>query len=159
LFVKGPNIMLGYLDQARPGEIVAPEGGWHDTGDIVALDDDGYLAIRGRAKRFAKIGGETVSLTVVENCAGALWPEHAHAAVSLPDGRKGEQILLFTTNEAAARSDLVAWARNHGVTELAVPRRVVPVSEIPILGTGKTDYGRVAKMAAEIVETAPSAAR
>jgi acyl-[acyl-carrier-protein]-phospholipid O-acyltransferase/long-chain-fatty-acid--[acyl-carrier-protein] ligase len=135
LFVRGPNVMLGYIGAERPGEIVPPEGGWHDTGDVVALDEDGYLAIRGRLKRFAKIGGETVSLTVVENCASALWPDHAHAAIAVPDGRKGEAIVLATTNAAATRADLVAWVHNHGVPELAVPRRILIVNEIPVLGT------------------------
>ena len=158
LFVKGPNVMLGYLRAGRPGEIVAPADGWHDTGDVVSLDEDGYLAIRGRLKRFAKIGGEMVSLTVVENCASALWPDHAHAAVAVPDGRKGESIVLVTTNPEAAQGDLLVWVRNHGVPELAVPRRVIPVAEIPVLGTGKTDYASVAKIAAKNAEISPSPA-
>jgi acyl-[acyl-carrier-protein]-phospholipid O-acyltransferase/long-chain-fatty-acid--[acyl-carrier-protein] ligase len=83
LFVRAPNVMLGYMRPEKPGEIVPPPEGWHDTGDIVAFDADGFLAIRGRLKRFAKIGGETVSLTVVENCASALWPDHYHAAIAI----------------------------------------------------------------------------
>ncbi|HMI94943.1 MAG TPA: AMP-binding protein [Micropepsaceae bacterium] len=154
LMVKGPNLMLGYLHPDRPGELIPPPGGWHDTGDIVSIDEEGYLAIRGRLKRFAKIGGETVSLTVVENCASALWPDHAHAAVAIPDGRRGESIVLVTTNPDANRSDLLAWVRNHGVPELAVPRRVVPVTDVPVLGTGKTDYVTVAKIVTKDTETA-----
>ncbi|HYM17203.1 MAG TPA: AMP-binding protein [Micropepsaceae bacterium] len=157
LFVRGPNVMLGYMSAAKPGEIVPPVDGWHDTGDVVALDEDGYLAIRGRLKRFAKIGGETVSLTVVENCASALWPDHAHAAISVPDGRKGEAIVLATTNTAASRAELVAWVHNHGVPELAVPKRILAVSDIPVLGTGKTDYVGVAAMVTEQLETVPPA--
>lgn len=149
LFVRGANVMLGYLRPENPGQIVPPDGGWHDTGDIVSIDDDGYFVIRGRLKRFAKIGGETVSLTVVENCASALWPEHNHAAIALPGDRKGEQIVLVTTNPDAARADLVVWVQNHGVPELAVPRRVILVEEIPVLGTGKTDYQGVAKLVAQ----------
>jgi acyl-[acyl-carrier-protein]-phospholipid O-acyltransferase/long-chain-fatty-acid--[acyl-carrier-protein] ligase len=156
LFVKGPNIMLGYLSPSRPGEIAAPPGGWHDTGDVVSLDADGYIAIRGRLKRFAKIGGESVSLTVVENCASALWPDHAHAAITVPDGRKGESIVLVTTNPDAGRDDLLVWARNHGVPELAVPRRVMPVGDIPVLGTGKTDYVGVAKMVTDMTQPSVS---
>ena len=153
LMVKGPNVMLGYLDASRPGELVPPPGGWHDTGDIVSIDEDGYLAIRGRLKRFAKIGGETISLTVVENCASALWPDHAHAAIAVGDERRGESIVLVTTNSEANRSELIAWVRNHGVPELAVPRRVIPVTEVPVLGTGKTDYIGVAKIVAKTAET------
>jgi acyl-[acyl-carrier-protein]-phospholipid O-acyltransferase/long-chain-fatty-acid--[acyl-carrier-protein] ligase len=154
LMVKGPNVMLGYLHSDRPGELIPPAGGWHDTGDIVSIDEDGYLAIRGRLKRFAKISGETISLTVVENCASALWPDHAHAAVAVTDERRGESIVLVTTNPDANRSDLIAWVRNHGVSELAVPRRVIPVMDVPVLGTGKTDYFGVAKIVAKDTETA-----
>ena len=146
LFVRGPNVMLGYLRPEEPGKIHPPEGGWHDTGDIVYLDDKGYLSIRGRLKRFAKIGGESVSLTVVENCASALWPDDMHAAISLPDGRKGERIILLTTCAQANRADFVHWVQNHGVGELAVPREVMKIDEIPILGTGKTDYPGVTRL-------------
>jgi len=147
LHLRGPNIMLGYLRPDAPGKIVPPPDGWYNTGDIVAIDDDGFIAIRGRLKRFAKIGGEAVSLAVVENIAAALWPDNAHAAVALPDGRKGEQIVLVTDAKEAGRMEMVGWAQNHGVTELALPRRVVWVEAIPILATGKTDYVSVQKMA------------
>jgi acyl-[acyl-carrier-protein]-phospholipid O-acyltransferase/long-chain-fatty-acid--[acyl-carrier-protein] ligase len=152
LVIKGPNVMLGYLRPDAPGRIIPPPEGWHDTGDVVTVDDEGFIAIKGRLKRFAKIGGESVSLAVVESIASALWPEHSHAAVALPDGRKGEQIVLVTTNPEASRIDLVGWAHNHGVTELAVPRRFVHAAEIPVLGTGKTDYVKVQKM----VDASPS---
>ena len=147
LHVRGPNIMLGYIKPDAPGKIVPPEGGWHNTGDIVSIDEEGFVAIRGRLKRFAKIGGEAVSLAVVENIATALWPENAHAAVAVPDGRKGEQIVLVTDAPEARRVDMVGWAQNHGVTELALPRRVVLVNAIPHLATGKTDYVSVQRLA------------
>lgn len=146
LFVRGPNVMLGYLRPEEPGKIHPPEGGWHDTGDVVYLDEKGYLSIRGRLKRFAKIGGESVSLTVVENCASALWPDDMHAAISLPDGRKGERIVLITTCVKANRTDFVTWVQNHGVGELTVPRQIMKIDEIPILGTGKTDYPGVTRL-------------
>ncbi|HEU0095403.1 MAG TPA: AMP-binding protein, partial [Rhizomicrobium sp.] len=146
LYVRGPNIMLGYIRPDAPGVIVPPEGGWYNTGDVVAIDEDGFIAIRGRLKRFAKIGGETVSLAVVENIASALWPENAHAAVAVPDGRKGEQVVLVTDAKDADRIELVGWARNHGVSELTVPRRVLVVESIPLLATGKTDYVTVQKL-------------
>jgi acyl-[acyl-carrier-protein]-phospholipid O-acyltransferase/long-chain-fatty-acid--[acyl-carrier-protein] ligase len=149
LYVRGPNVMLGYIKPDAPGRIRPPEGGWHNTGDIVAIDEQGFIAIRGRLKRFAKIGGEAVSLAVVENIAAALWPDNAHAAVAMPDGRKGEQIVLVTDCENASRVDMVGWAQNHGVTELALPRRVVLVNAIPVLATGKTDYVSVQRMAEE----------
>jgi acyl-[acyl-carrier-protein]-phospholipid O-acyltransferase/long-chain-fatty-acid--[acyl-carrier-protein] ligase len=147
LVVKGPNVMLGYIRPDAPGRIVAPEGGWYDTGDVASIDEDGFIAIRGRVKRFAKIGGETVSLAVVENIAAAVWPDNHHAAVTIPDRAKGEQIVLVTDIAGAQRLDLVAWAQNHGVSELAVPRRVLVVEALPVLGTGKTDYVTVQKLA------------
>jgi acyl-[acyl-carrier-protein]-phospholipid O-acyltransferase/long-chain-fatty-acid--[acyl-carrier-protein] ligase len=101
------------------------------------------LTIRGRLKRFANVGGETVSLGVVENCASSLWPDTMHAAVVIPGERKGEEIALLTTNRQAKRTDLITWAQAHGVTELAVPRRIVYADEIPVLGTGKPDYRKV----------------
>jgi acyl-[acyl-carrier-protein]-phospholipid O-acyltransferase/long-chain-fatty-acid--[acyl-carrier-protein] ligase len=140
LFVRGPNVMLGYLTPEEPGKIRPPLEGWHDTGDVVTMDEERYLSIRGRLKRFAKIGGESVSLTVVENCASALWPDEMHAAIAIPDGRKGEQIVLVSTSAEANRTDFVSWVQNHGVGELAVPRHFLHVEEIPVLGTGKTDY-------------------
>lgn len=152
LYVRGPNMMQGYLSPQRPGEIVPLDQGWHDTGDVVSLDDEGFLSIRGRLKRFAKIGGETVSLTVVENCASALWPDHMHAAIALPDGRKGEAIVLVTTYPNANRADLQTWIQNHGVAELAAPRRIVHFDEIPVLGTGKTDYVRIQRTVIQMSE-------
>ena len=149
LFVKGPNVMLGYIKPERPGVIEPVPGGWHDTGDVVSIDEEGFIAIKGRLKRFAKIGGETVSLAVVESIASALWPDHSHAAISVPDGRKGEQIVLVTTAPDANRHDLVGWAHNHGVPDLAVPRRIVHVEAVPVLGTGKTNYVAVEKTVKE----------
>lgn len=152
LKVRGPNIMMGYLRASSPGRLEPPEDGWHDTGDIVAIDEDGFIRIRGRVKRFAKIGGEMVSLAVVENCASAIWPDHMHAAATLPDPRKGEQIVLLTDCPDANRSDILSWAQNHGVAELAVPRKILLVDEIPVLGTGKLDYGAVQRLARELSE-------
>lgn len=152
LYVRGPNVMLGYIKPDNPGVIEPPHGGWHDTGDVVAIDEEGFIAIKGRLKRFAKIGGETVSLSVVESCASALWPDYAHAAVAVPDGRKGEQIVLVTTCPDAKRTDLIGWVHNHGVPELAVPRRIIQVESIPVLGTGKTDYTKVQKTVKDSME-------
>jgi acyl-[acyl-carrier-protein]-phospholipid O-acyltransferase/long-chain-fatty-acid--[acyl-carrier-protein] ligase len=149
LHVSGPNIMLGYIMAEAPGVIVPPPEGWHDTGDVASIDEEGLITIRGRLKRFAKIGGEAVSLAVVENCAAALWPDHAHAAVAIADPRKGEQIVLVTDAQEAARPMIMAWAQHHGVSELAVPRRILIVPAIPVLGTGKTDYVRVQKLVQE----------
>jgi len=147
LFLRGPNVMQGYLSPDDP-EVVEPlAGGWHDTGDIVDIDKDGYVSILGRMKRFAKIGGEMVSLTAVEGLASAVWPEARHAVVCIPDPRKGEKLVLVTDRRDADVGRLAEWARNHGAPELAVPKKIVHVAEVPVLGTGKTDYVRIQQMA------------
>jgi acyl-[acyl-carrier-protein]-phospholipid O-acyltransferase/long-chain-fatty-acid--[acyl-carrier-protein] ligase len=145
LVVRGPNVMLGYIRPEQPGTFVAPPGGWYDTGDIVSIDPDGFIAIKGRLKRFAKIGGEMVSLAVVESCASAMWPDYSHAAIAVAGGRKGEEILLVTTCSDAERTQFAGWVHNHGVQELAIPRRILLVESIPVLGTGKTDYAKLTK--------------
>jgi acyl-[acyl-carrier-protein]-phospholipid O-acyltransferase / long-chain-fatty-acid--[acyl-carrier-protein] ligase len=154
LLVKGPNIMAGYYKADAPGQLQPPVhpqhgDGWYDTGDIVTIDPDGFITIAGRAKRFAKIAGEMVSLTVVEGLAEAAWPGSMNAAANVPDDRKGEAIILFTTNKEASRDALVAQAKIAGVTELAIPRDIRVVEEIPLLGTGKTDYAAVQRLAVE----------
>ena len=110
LFVRGPNVMAGYYLPAAPAVLQPPAGGWHDTGDIVTIDAEGYVTIRGRAKRFAKIGGEMVSLPAVETLAAGLWPDSEHAVVTRPDPKKGEQLVLFTTRADAAPRALQQWA-------------------------------------------------
>jgi len=138
LLVRGPNIMAGYLN--ADGGIDSPVGGWHDTGDVVSITDDDWITIMGRVKRFAKIGGEMVSLTAAEDLVSAVWPDCRHAVVSLPDPKKSERLILVTDCRDADVSSLVAHAKSIGAPELAVPRRIIHVQEIPILGTGKTDY-------------------
>ncbi|MEL6687605.1 MAG: 2-acylglycerophosphoethanolamine acyltransferase, partial [Pseudomonadota bacterium] len=144
---RGPNIMKGYIRPDAPGKLVPLADGWHDTGDVVAVDEEGYLVIRGRIKRFAKIGGEMVSLTVVENNAAAVWPDNMHAATILPDPKRGEQIVLVTERKDPKRSDLLNWAQAHGVPEISVPKKIITVDALPVLGTGKMDYVSVEKMA------------
>lgn len=149
LWVRGPNIMKGYISPDNPGQLVPLEGGWHDTGDVVSINDDGHYVIRGRIKRFAKIGGEMVSLMVVENCASAVWPEHMHAAAIVPDPKRGEQIVLVTEAPDAARRELLTWAQTHGVPEISVPKKIISVKALPVLGTGKLDYVSITKLAKE----------
>ncbi|HVJ53261.1 MAG TPA: acyl-[ACP]--phospholipid O-acyltransferase [Aliidongia sp.] len=150
LFVRGPNIMLGYFRTTAPGLLEAPEAGWYDTGDIVRVDELGFVAIQGRAKRFAKIAGEMVSMTAAETLAAQLWPDEAHAVIALPDARKGEQLVLVTTRKDAEAKTLLAFARERGITELMVPRALVKVDAIPLLGTGKVDYPSVERLAGEL---------
>lgn len=139
LLVRGPNIMRGYLRAERPGE-VQPQGEWYDTGDIVEFDAEDYITILGRAKRFAKVGGEMVSLALAEECAAELWPECAHATLAVADARKGEQIVLFSEFSGATRESLHERAKAKGVPEIALPRQVLFMETIPRLGSGKVDY-------------------
>jgi acyl-[acyl-carrier-protein]-phospholipid O-acyltransferase / long-chain-fatty-acid--[acyl-carrier-protein] ligase len=140
LVVQGPNVMKGYMLADNPGVIQPPVEGWHDTGDIVTMDDDGCVTIRGRAKRFAKLGGEMVSLAAIETMVADLWPGVNHVAVSLPDPRKGEQIVLVTEQGNADRQALSAYAKAQGFPELWVPRAILVLEQIPVLGSGKIDY-------------------
>ncbi len=140
LLVKGANIMAGYLRDTNPGVLEPPQDGWYDTGDIVRVDEDGFVFILGRAKRFAKVAGEMISLTAVETEINALWPGKMHAVVNIPDDKKGEQLVLFTTEPTAQRAALLADFKTKGLSELAVPKTVRVVEEIPLMGTGKVDY-------------------
>ncbi len=161
LYVRGPNVMLGYLKADNPGVIEPPPEGWHDTGDIVAIDSQGYVTIKGRAKRFAKIGGEMISLAAVETLAAALWPNASSATATVPDARKGERIVMITEQKDARRADFLAFAKQRGATELMVPAEVVVVDRVPVLGTGKIDMVGVAKLvrerAANVAEPAQEA--
>lgn len=158
LHVKGPNVMKGYFLFDRPGVIQPPHSGdgsnewngWYATGDIVHRDDEGYLHIRGRMKRFAKIAGEMVSLEVVEKIAASAAPGFVHAASTRADAGKGEALVLFTTAPELARELLLAAARANGSPELAVPRVIRRIEAIPLLGSGKTDYVNLKKMAEAI---------
>jgi acyl-[acyl-carrier-protein]-phospholipid O-acyltransferase/long-chain-fatty-acid--[acyl-carrier-protein] ligase len=138
LLIKGPNVMLGYLNPE--GGFDAPADGWYDTGDVVAIDGEGWVRILGRAKRFAKIGGEMVSLAAVEQLAAGAWPGGRHAVVCISDPKKGERLVLITDQGHATPADFLAHAKSTGAPEIAVPRKVIKVHELPVLGTGKTDY-------------------
>jgi acyl-[acyl-carrier-protein]-phospholipid O-acyltransferase/long-chain-fatty-acid--[acyl-carrier-protein] ligase len=140
LVVRGPNVMLGYLRTEAPGVLEPPVDGWYDTGDICAVDAEGFVTILARAKRFAKIAGEMVSMPAAEALASSLWPNGSHAVVAIPDGRKGEALVLLTTQPDATSSALLAHARARGAAEIAVPRSIRIMGSLPVLGTGKIDY-------------------
>ncbi len=153
LHLYGPNIMQGYLLSDNPGKLIPPESrygkGWYDTGDIVNIDEDGFVSIKGRSKRFAKVSGEMVSLTAVEQIASNVWPDAQHASTSLPDPKKGEQVILLTTQKDATQKLLFAGAE--GVHAISLPKKVFVVDSIPVLATGKANYPEVAKLAEKLI--------
>jgi len=146
LLIQGPNVMLGYFLPEAPGALVAPKDGWYDTGDIVEITDEGFVRILGRAKRFAKIGGEMVSLTAVEDLAGSTWLASLSAAVTVPHPSRGEEVILYTEHINPQRKELLAKAKELGIAELLVPKTIVS-TKIPILGTGKPDYVKLTEQA------------
>jgi acyl-[acyl-carrier-protein]-phospholipid O-acyltransferase/long-chain-fatty-acid--[acyl-carrier-protein] ligase len=146
LIVKGPNVMQGYLHADNPGVIEATPDGWYDTGDIVKIDAEGFITILGRAKRFSKIAGEMVSLTAVEQAIHKAFPDQAHAVVAIPDAKKGEQLVLITTQETLDRS-LLQQALKGEVADIMLPRHILHLPELPVLGSGKMDYVTLNKIA------------
>lgn len=158
LIIKGPNVMLGYLKSDKPGELQRPDysidgkvkRGWYDTGDIVDVDDDGFITILGRAKRFAKIGGEMVSLTAVEEAIYRNGGEFAHAVVSIPHPSKGEVMVLLTTDKSIDRTLLQSLIRSAGFAEIYIPRIIHHLDQMPVLATGKVDYVSLADIVKQL---------
>jgi acyl-[acyl-carrier-protein]-phospholipid O-acyltransferase/long-chain-fatty-acid--[acyl-carrier-protein] ligase len=157
LHVKGPNVMLGYLKADQPGVLQRPSSefgaGWYNTGDIVSLDEGGFVTIQGRVRRFAKIAGEMVSLEVVEKIAIQAQPKFQHASTALKDAQRGEMLVLLTQDPDLRREQLQAAAREIGAPELAMPRRILHVDKVPLLGNGKKDYVTINKIAEEMTKT------
>ena len=147
LMVRGPNVMLGYVRASAPGVLEPPPDGWYDTGDIVRRDGEGFLAITGRVKRFAKIAGEMVSMSGAESLAATLWPQDRHAVLAVPDARRGEALLLLSTRADATIGELIDLARREGAAEIGIPREIRHVAELPLLGTGKIDYPAAQRLA------------
>jgi len=140
LWIKGPNIMSGYYLPDEPGVLHPPVDGWYDTGDVVKVDDAGFVSICGRVKRFAKVGGEMVSLGAIEALASDIWQDATVAAISIPCPRKGERVLLVTESAAHSRQELAAAAKARGMAEILLPSELVLVAKIPMLASGKTNY-------------------
>jgi len=146
LMVKGENIMLGYMFSHNPGVIEPLKDGWYDTGDIVEIDEDDYISIKGRAKRFAKIGGEMVSLSAVEEAINNIYPDQLSAVIAKSDDIKGEKIILVTQSASANRDEILAYFKEKKINELSIPKEIIKVDALPMLGTGKIDYVSINKL-------------
>jgi acyl-[acyl-carrier-protein]-phospholipid O-acyltransferase/long-chain-fatty-acid--[acyl-carrier-protein] ligase len=155
LYVRGPNVMLGYLQADNPGVLERPVEGWHDTGDIVAIDEQGFLTIKGRARRFAKVGGEMISLAALEALASELWPNALSAVVAVPDPRRGERLILLTQQKGATRGDFQSFAKAKHASELMIPSEVWVLDKLPVLATGKADMVAVGKLVEERLAAKP----
>ena len=148
LVVRGPNLMEGYLLYEQG---FRPVDGWYATGDVVSVDSAGYVSIQARLKRFAKIAGEMINLQLVEEAASACFSTGLHAAVAAADGRKGERVVLFTTNSQTTRDVLREYFLQAGHSVLYVPSRIVSIATMPLLGTGKPDYLGLQKQAEKLL--------
>jgi acyl-[acyl-carrier-protein]-phospholipid O-acyltransferase/long-chain-fatty-acid--[acyl-carrier-protein] ligase len=155
LYVCGPNVMLGYLKVDNPGVLEPPAEGWHDTGDIVTIDEQGFVTIKGRARRFAKVGGEMISLAAVEALASELWPNALSAVVAVPDPRRGERLILLTQQKGAARAEFQSFAKAKHASDLMIPAEVWVLDQLPLLGTGKVDNIAVGKLVEERLAAKP----
>jgi acyl-[acyl-carrier-protein]-phospholipid O-acyltransferase/long-chain-fatty-acid--[acyl-carrier-protein] ligase len=149
LLVRGPNVMRGYLNSDANAAFQSL-GGWYDTGDIVRVDRDGFVFILGRLKRFAKISGEMVSLTAVEDALAGAFPRYGVrcriAVLSRPDPAKGEALVAITNEPKLALDEIRAALKAKGLPNLCLPSEVKCVRELPLLGTGKVDHRALAKM-------------
>lgn len=143
LFVRGANVMRGYLNADANAKFQAM-GGWYDTGDLARVDEDGFVFLMGRLKRFAKVSGEMVSLTAVEDAFAGAFPQYGNrcevAVVAVPCEDKGEKLVAVTNESRLTLVELREVIRAKGLTNLAVPREIRTVREIPKLGTGKTNH-------------------
>ncbi|HVY69099.1 MAG TPA: AMP-binding protein, partial [Verrucomicrobiae bacterium] len=157
LFVRGPNIMKGYLNPEANAKFQAL-GGWYDTGDIAKVDADGYVTILGRMKRFAKVSGEMVSLTAVEEALAGAFPHYAQrfeaGVLSRPDEDKGEILVAVTNEPRLTLEEIRAAIKARGLTNLCAPREIIVMRDIPKLGTGKVDYRELEKRIAAAAQQA-----
>ncbi|MGN5650742.1 AMP-binding protein [Bacillus sp. Brlt_9] len=147
LLLKGPNVMQGYLIH---GKGFVPCDEWYNTGDIVNIDKDGYIKIVARLKRFSKVAGEMVSLNKVEELALSCFGDSGFYAVSVPDTRKGERIILFTTSQGATEKELKKFIKQKKISSLYIPYKMEKIASVPLLGSGKPNYRELEDLAKTI---------
>jgi acyl-[acyl-carrier-protein]-phospholipid O-acyltransferase/long-chain-fatty-acid--[acyl-carrier-protein] ligase len=148
LYIKGKNVMKGYLKNEKANEkFLVEDQGWYDTGDIVEITEDGFIRIVGRLKRFSKISGEMVSLTALEEALAGQFGERKEAAVmAVSDERKGERLIIVTNSKDAEQKTVREILKAKGFSDLACPREIRYMKDIPKLGTGKIDYVRLKEL-------------
>ena len=158
LVVKGPNVMLGYIMPDKPGVLAPLEDGWYHTGDVVEIDEIGFVYIKDRIKRFAKIGGEMVSLNAVQEmvCKAYEWmgAEFQYGVVAIPHESKGEQIVLVTNNKQVTQEVIHDYIKNNGLSELYLPRLILFKEQLPVFATGKMDNVSLKKLVLEDLSNA-----
>jgi acyl-[acyl-carrier-protein]-phospholipid O-acyltransferase/long-chain-fatty-acid--[acyl-carrier-protein] ligase len=145
LLVRGKNVMKGYLGSDTGTLILSVDSdGFYDTGDVVEITAQGSLRIIGRVKRFAKVSGEMISLSAVEDALARTIDRRKDVAViAVDDDKKGEALIVVTNAPDLDRMQVRGILKNEGFSELASPKNVLFLKEIPKLGTGKTDYGKI----------------
>jgi acyl-[acyl-carrier-protein]-phospholipid O-acyltransferase/long-chain-fatty-acid--[acyl-carrier-protein] ligase len=148
LYVKGKNVMKGYLKNEKANrKYLIEDEGWYDTGDIVEVTEDGFLRIAGRLRRFSKISGEMISLTAIEEALTKDFGDRKDVAVmAVADERKGEKLILITNNGQIELKTARERLKTRGFSELACPKDIRFIKEIPKLGTGKVDYMKLKEM-------------
>jgi acyl-[acyl-carrier-protein]-phospholipid O-acyltransferase / long-chain-fatty-acid--[acyl-carrier-protein] ligase len=144
LLLKGPNVMKGYLIH---GKGFIPCGDWYNTGDIVTIDEEGYIFIVSRLKRFAKIAGEMISLNKIEELALDCFGKSTFYTVNIPDKRKGEQIVMFTIEKDFNEKEFKKFIKEKKMSSLYIPNRVEYIEEIPLLPSGKPNYRALEEIA------------
>ncbi len=143
LVIRGPNIMSGYIMPDNPGVLVPLKDGWYHTGDVVEIDEIGFVYIKDRIKRFAKIGGEMVSLNAVDEMVRRAYEkdgeEYSYGIVAVPHESKGEQIVLVTNNRKVTQECLHSYIKANAMSELYLPRVILFRDHLPVFATGKAD--------------------
>ncbi len=158
LVITGPQVMKGYLrDEAKTDAVIFEVDGrrWYKTGDKCTITEDGFVKILGRYSRFAKLGGEMISLTAVELriAETGIMGEHEFAITAVPDSVKGERIVLLVKGDEALDTEEISRSlRKSGIPPLMQPGSVFGVEAIPKLGSGKWDFNGMKKLATELVE-------
>jgi len=153
LLVKGPNVMKGYLGKPEKTAEVLRDG-WYTTGDVAMMEEDGFLTITDRLSRFSKIGGEMVPHIKIEEqlheLAGVA--EQCFAVTGVPDGKKGERLVVLHTLDSEALQATLEKLSQAGLPNLWMPRptQFFLVEELPFLGTGKLDLRRIREIALDL---------